>query len=233
MNKFIGFCNALLSAIYPNKCVCCGTIIEEGNFICDKCANEIDRVELSNVCFACGFEEDQCVCKYNVFRFNSSVSVFKNDGIAKEAYYSYKFRKRQPYAKFFATEVCDVVKKCYNDINFDLVCSVPGFQKHGFDHSGYIARDAAKQLNLYYDRELLRCVKRTKKQHKSTIKERLNNVDGKYCATRKVNGANILLIDDIKTTGATLDECARTLLFAGANSVHCVTVLSGAVSVEK
>ena len=233
MNKFKSFFNELLSAVYPNKCICCGAIIEEGKFLCDKCDKEIDRVKLDEFCFDCGFEESQCVCKYNVFRFSSSVSVFNNGGIAKEAYYNYKFKKRQQYSDFFATQVCEVVNKCYGDINFDLICSVPSFQKHGFDHSGYIARKAAKLLNIYYDSDLLRCVKRIKKQHKSTIKERLNNVDGKYCATRKVTDANVLLIDDIKTTGATLDECARTLLFAGANSVHCVTVLSGAVSVEK
>ena len=76
-------------------------------------------------------------------------------------------------------------------------------------------------------------IKKTKKQHRSSIKERLSNVDGKYCATRRISTANVLLIDDIKTTGATLDECAKQLLFAGADSVYCVSVLGSITNVEK
>ena len=77
---------------------------------------------------------------------------------------------------------------------------------------------------------VLSCVKKVKKQHKSSIKERLLNTEGKYKCNYRIDNKNVLLIDDIKTTGATLDECAKELLFAGANSVYCITVLGSSTS---
>ena len=226
MNKIKNICNVLLSSVYPNRCIGCGNIIEEGICLCNKCDKDIERINLQDICLNCGLESNSCTCKYNIFRFNSLLSIFKNCGIAQTAYYKYKFSKKQHYAKFFASEICNAVNTCYSDIRFDLVCSVPSFKKFGYDHSGYIAKEVAQQLKIPFDNKLLKCIKRTKKQHKSTIKERLINVDGKYKTTYNVSEYNILLIDDIKTTGATLDECAKSLLFAGANGVYCVAVLA-------
>lgn len=218
----------LISAIYPNKCICCGEILDEDVSLCNNCNDTIERVNLADICLACGLEKDNCVCKYNVFRFNALVCAFKNTGHARRAYYAYKFGKKQHYVKFFAEEVHKVIKHCYDDINFDIVCAVPTFQRFGYDHSGYIAKAIAEKLDTPFADNLLCCLKKGKKQHKSTIVERLHNVDGKYSANYRVDNKKILLIDDIKTTGATVDECARTLLFAGADCVYCATVLGAA-----
>lgn len=222
----------IIKTIYPKKCICCGEIIDESASLCKDCEKSIEKIEADNICLECGLEKESCVCKYNIFRFNGSISVFKNEGIAQKAYYSYKFAKRQHYYVFFANEMATAILKCYKDINFDFVCYVPSYKKHGYNHSGYIANAVAKRLNVQFCGNLLSCVKRCKKQHKSTIKERINNVDGKYLANFCLNGKNVLLIDDIKTTGATLDECSKELLFAGANSVYCATVL-GSSAIKK
>ena len=233
MSKLKNIFNDIISSIYPNKCICCGEIIDEKSCLCDCCGKNIERINLEKICMNCGLEQDDCVCKYHVFRFDSLVSVFKNQNLAQKIYYKYKFLKRQHYVRFFAKEICNVVNYCYDNIDFDFVCVVPSYKKWVYDHSGYIAKETAKYLNLPFDGNVLLCVKKTKKQHKSSIKDRLNNVDGKYCVVRKIPSANVLLIDDIKTTGATLDECAKELLFAGANAVYCVSVLSSTMGVEK
>lgn len=215
----------LISAVYPNKCICCGEILDEVDYICDNCNVAIERINLDDICLDCGCEKEDCVCKYNVFRFNAIVSAFKNTGLARRAYYSYKFGKKQHYANFFADEICRTIKNCYDGTRFDVVCAVPLYQRFGYDHSGYVAELVAEKLSVPFDNKLLFCVKKSKNQHKSTIKERLRNVDGKYSVNCRLDNKNILLIDDIKTTGATLDECAKMLLFAGADSVYCATAL--------
>lgn len=229
MKNVIEVFKQLISAIYPNKCICCGELIGEGISICGCCSEKIERTNLDNFCLDCGFEKDDCTCKYNVFRFCGQVAAFKNAGLAQKAYYSYKFGKKQHYVGFFAEEMCRVIGKCYQDVNFDIVCAVPMFSKREYDHSGYIAKAISQKLDLPFCDGLLSCVKKGKKQHKSTISERLKNVDGKYFANYRIDKKTVLLIDDIKTTGATLDECARILLFAGADRVFCATALGGTV----
>ena len=233
MNKFKKIVNIIVATIYPNKCLGCGKILDDDNYLCKECNAKIERNDLEKICLNCGLEDHDCVCKYNVYRFNSLITVFKNQGVAQKICYNYKFKKRQHYVRFFAKEICNAVCNCYDNIEFDFVCAVPSFDRFGFDHSGYIARAVAKKLNLPFYNNMLQCVKKTKKQHKSSYKERLSNVDDKYCTTQSISTVNVLLIDDIKTTGATLDECAKQLLFAGADSVYCVSVLGSVTNIEK
>lgn len=210
--------------------MCCGEIIEENASLCKLCENGIERINLDDICLDCGFEKANCSCKYNIFRFGGLISAFKNKGVAQKAYYSYKFAKRQHYSNFFADELAAAISKCYKDINFDIICFVPSYKKHGYNHSGYIANAIAQKLNIPFCGDLLTCIKKCKKQHKSTIRQRINNVDGKYATNYMIKGKTVLLIDDIKTTGATLDECAKELMFAGADNVYCATVLGPAIS---
>ena len=223
----------LISTIYPNKCMCCGELIDEEDFLCHRCNNDLERINLDDICLECGLEKSDCVCQFNVFRFTSLICAFKNTGSARKIYYSFKFQKKQHYVKFFANEMCSAIKKCYLGVKFDLICSVPSYKKFGYDHSGYIAKEISKILNIPLRNDLLYCVKKTKKQHKSTFKDRLINVNGKYSANYRVDDLNVLLIDDIKTTGATVDECTKVLLFAGANSVCCATTLGTVTEKQK
>ena len=215
----------LVCSIYPNKCKCCGELIEEGKHFCQYCDELIERNNLQDICLSCGFEKASCVCKYNVYRFNALICVFKNIGVSQKTYYKYKFAKRQHYAEFFTDEMCSAIEQCYKDITFDIVCAVPAYKKHRYNHSGYLAQGISKHFNVPYAANLLLCKKRTKKQHRSTIDERLSNVEEKYCFKERINDKTVLLVDDIKTTGATLDECSKMLLYAGAKEVYCVTVL--------
>ncbi len=230
MKTISNFLKILISAIYPKKCICCSELIDEEYCICSKCDSKIERNNLDDICLACGFEKNSCVCKYNVYRFNALVCAFKNINLARKTYYAYKFNKKQHYVNFFANEMTVAVQKCYNNINFDLICSVPHATRHGYDHSRYLAEKMSIKLDIPYQKDVLSCAKRTKKQHKSTIKERLINTENKYKYNCFVNNKRILLVDDIKTTGATIDECAKMLLYAGADSVYCITALGSSVN---
>lgn len=227
----------ILSILYPKKCIGCGEIIEEQNFLCNYCDQNIESFKYDDLCLSCGFEKQSCVCKSHIFHFHNIVSLYKNEGIAQKAYYSYKFAKKEHYSQFFAKQMSILIQKCYNGINFDYVCCVPtekrSVRKRGFDHTTVLAKKLSKIIQVPFRNDILKCNKFRKPQHNSSLKERFDNVKNKYTFISSIKGGSILLVDDIRTSGATLDECAKMLLFAGADKVYCITVLGTTLKKRK
>ena len=220
--------DVVFNMLFPNKCIACGEIIERDEFLCEYCYEMIEDVDLSKICFRCGLNKKDCQCKKHVYHFAGCAAPFRNikDGSAQNAMYRYKFGKVKSPLLFFANEMAKVVKVVYNDIDFDGIAYVPMHMRkqlsRGFNQSEQLAIRLGDILNLkVYDR-LLSAKYNPKSQHDLSLDERFQNVKGFYFANYKVTGKTILLVDDIKTTGATLDECAKQLLKAGADNVYCV-----------
>lgn len=222
--------NDLIDCLYPNKCAGCDEIIDEGKTICDYCAKLINNTDYDNLCQKCGLIKEHCRCKYREYHFIRLISVFKNDGIARKVYYSYKLSRREEFATFFAQKTADVVNMLYDDIKFDAVMCVPTVlrskMKRGFDHIEIITKELSNILNIPFVNGVLKVRAMRAPQHKAILAKRLENVQGKYYTVKGIDVNRVLLFDDISTTGATLDECAKELMFAGAKEVYCVVVLS-------
>lgn len=220
---------AVIDAIFPQKCISCGSVIGNDDFLCEYCYAKIERIDFSKVCRKCGLPKKQCECKNRVFHFNSVIAPFSSGDVAKAAMYRFKFKKLASYSKFFAQEMAKTVKMFYNDTTIDAIAFVPmhplKYLQRGFNQSEQLAKRLSKIFNIpLYDR-VLSVKYNAKRQHNMSHKERFQNVKGMYKYNYKVTGKNILLVDDIKTTGATVDECAKQLLLAGANEVYCITAL--------
>ncbi|MBO4433237.1 MAG: ComF family protein [Clostridia bacterium] len=220
----------ILSCLYPNKCAGCDGIIDEGKDLCEYCRLRINNVNYGKLCLKCGLQKEYCRCAFREFRFRAALGVFKNDGIARMAYYSYKLGKNEKLAAFFAQKAARAVKTVFADVSFDAVVCVPTAHrsklKRGFDHNEGIALRLANFLGVKYLRGALKAKHFRPLQHKSSFSKRLENVRGKYYTDKRINLDRVLLFDDISTTGATLDECAKELMFAGVKEVYCVTVLA-------
>lgn len=220
---------SILSAFYPNTCIACGDIIDEDECLCSYCFEMLPRVDLIKNCTRCGLPKKDCDCKNHVFYYNGCIAPFYNDAAAKVAMYKFKFRKAESNADFFAEQMALAIKTVYNDIEFDAVTYVPLTVKkklrRGFNQSKILASKLAEIFELPIYTDLLYCKQNKISQHDlKNPKERLKNVQGLYGCSNKVKG-NILLIDDIKTTGATLNECAKQLIISGADKIYCATGL--------
>lgn len=219
----------LLAVLYPQRCVCCGKFINEGEWLCEKCSSDIEYIKAEKRCKRCGLEKSHCTCKSRVYYFENVLCVFENTGLAQKALYRYKLGKHIQYSEFFAQRMAIAVKCEYAGIKFDAVCCVPtgkkSLMKNGFDHSVQLCKCLAKFMKLEMLEDVLFCRKTKLSQHESSFKERFENVKNKYGTNYRLDGKTVLLTDDIKTSGATLNACARQLLFAGAKRVYCVTVL--------
>ncbi len=221
--------DALLNTFFPNVCISCGKIIDDKEYLCDYCYEKLPDIDYTKNCTRCGLPKKKCECKNRVFYFNGAVAPYYNDESAKSAMYKFKFSRATNNSNFFSRQMALTVKNVYRDIKFDGITFVPltlrRYLKRGFNQSAVLAKQISKILDLPYLDNLLYRKKNKIAQHKiNDIKERFKNVQGLYGCKQKVTG-NILLVDDIKTTGATLNECAKQLILSGADKVYCITGL--------
>lgn len=235
----MGLFKVVISALFPNSCISCGDIIPEGEDLCEYCSEMVEAVDFTKMCSRCGILKNECLCSKRVFHFSGCASPFYNTGVMKQAMYSFKFGQKEYISKFFAERMALTVKSCYSNVNFDVIVFVPmTFRKRlkrGFNQSELLAKRISKLLKVPLCDNALLSLKGAKVQHTLKFDERFKNVKGKFAANRKcnLNGKTVLLVDDIKTTGATLDECAKQLLLLGADEVYCITGLTTAKTKKK
>ncbi len=219
----------IINLFFPNTCIACGDIIEDGEDFCNYCYEMLAKVDFTKNCIGCGSKKKLCECKYRVFYYSGMIAPFYNKASSKDAMYKFKFSRQKENAKFFSQQMSLAVRNAYNGINFDAITYVPlSFKKQlkrGFNQSELLAKQISEILRIPI-LDVLYCNSRRINQHDlSDPKERFKNVQGLYGCKTKVMGKNILLVDDIKTTGATLNECAKQLILNGADNVYCVTGL--------
>jgi len=135
-----------------------------------------------------------------------------------------KFRHTTRLAGLFASEMARAVDQ--QGWKIDLVCAVPlhwtRLLQRGYNQSGLIAKALAQNLTCPYEQVLSRS-KRTKQQAKLAKLERQNNVKNAFKAA-PLKHQQVLLVDDVVTSGATIQTCAEALLKAGARSVKLIAV---------
>lgn len=227
LNSFIEKSVALL---FPNRCLNCGKITTL-KYFCKDCKDAPKYITVK-VCTRCGLPKKHCACKWNFYYFDEIISCFEADEATKRSFYSFKFGGNLLGGKFFSHQMAERLKLHPDYLNFGIITSVPSHKStvidRGYDQVKVLAKDMAKALKLNYA-PLLYQPNKTPKQHESAnIAERFLNVSGKYSVLKNadIKDKTILLVDDIKTTGATLSQCARELKLAGAERVIAVTALT-------
>ena len=167
-------------------------------------------------------------CQGRTYAFERVRSYAAYDGQLIRAIILLKFERIEPLAGWFATRLAGVAKR--DGLAADVVVSVP-LHRHrererGYNQADLIARPLARHLGLPYRRVLLMRTKPRPDKHILSVSERWESVRGAF-ATRQgsqVDNLRVLLVDDVMTTGATLDSCAKALRQAGAKSVIGLTV---------
>ncbi len=223
--------NAFLDMVYPPRCVVCDKAIYFPGY-CDSCTGKIKPIS-GERCFACGQNIKYCDCKHYVYHFDGIIAPYYNDGFAQDAIYGLKFADKFSCLDPFSNEMADLALKTFGKENIDMICFVPANKRslytRGFNQCELLANRISKRTGIPINKRILKKKNDVKTQHElNTIEERFRNIRDAYYTTEMINNKNILLVDDIKTSGASLDECARQLKFAGAERVYCITALISA-----
>lgn len=226
VKNFIG---ELLDFLFPSVCFGCKKAVLGGAVICDECKNKIEYTH-STLCDKCGLNKRKCDCKKYVYHFSKITAPFYNTGIAQRGIYRLKFSQGEILTPFYAEEMLKKVKSKYAHINFSCVTFVPMSPIkrfiRGYNQAQLLAEYIAQKMEIPLKRNLLKRRFLSKTQHKSkSVGERFLNAKSSFTHKNNRQTGNILLVDDIKTVGATLDACAKALLINGAEEVFCVTAV--------
>ena len=212
-----------LDFLFPQWCVGCG---KEGAFICYSCRRSLPRIAFP-LCPRCGKPQPSGIlcpsCVGWEARIDGIRSPFRFDGVMRQAIYELKYRNLRALASPLAELLNDYLS--INPVPGEVLVPVPLHQKRlrerGYNQSGLLAHELGSLSKLPVVDDCLIRLRHTLPQTRTTtVGERRNNVaDSFTCRDDRLRDKQVLLIDDVSTSGATLDACAAALKAAGAASV--------------
>ncbi len=216
--------------LFTRRCRYCKTVIDVRKNICPQCENEIFRIE-GDVCFKCGYSANDCLCNKKSQHYLRICAPYYYAGAAKKAIKRLKYSNDTYIAETLAEDMAEAFKKHYGEMDFDFCTFVPShkkeMKKRGYNQAQLLAENLSKILEIPCEKLLIKNAVTTP-QHTLNESMRSGNLLGSMQLNphffEKIRDARILLCDDVKTTGSTLNECAKTLMICGAAEVDCITV---------
>ncbi len=218
----------LLNKIFPSKCLFCSNV---SKIVCSDCLAKAKLLR-EDLCIVCdrpsgfGYTHELCKSRVTPDRY---ISVFEYGDIIRLIIKNSKYGRRQFYALRLLTRYglnllnAETIK----DLNNFMVLSVPLSHKkisiRGFNQADLIARELAAFLKLKYESNVVVRLKDTEAQYKFGRTERFKNLTLAFEVTagfkERLKDRQVLIVDDISTTGATLMELAKVIKLAGADKV--------------
>lgn len=226
----MSFKSFLVSLFFPKRCKFCETVIDLRETICEDCKDNIPFVK-GKICNKCGCENDLCNCGKKAKYYESVCAPYYYEGPARKAIKQLKFKNGSHLADTLSDDMADCFKERYGELDFDFCTFVPAhkstIRKRGYNQAKLLCASLSKKLDIPYCDTLIKEFK-TPTQHTLNEARRKGNLLGSIALRpglkEKIRDTRILLCDDVKTTGSTLDECAKTLLINGAAEVRCITL---------
>ena len=229
----------LCDLIYPEfpKCPACGSEFEAVEV--GLCKNCIDKIKFiyENYCDKCGkvIKKDNQLCvdcqQYKRY-FTTARAVGVYDAGLKEYIKLFKYHNQRQLAESLAELMVIYIERFYNCKEFDLITYIPlhksRLQERGFNQAFLLAQEIADYFNLEVA-HLLERRKDTIKQSKLSKLARRENLQKQFkiINSKRTNNKRILLVDDIYTTGATVNQASKVLLEARAKEIKIITLATG------
>lgn len=229
-----------LDLFFPPRCPICDGVLKKQEKVCTKCKKELKWVREPS-CFRCGKpvatrEQEYCRdCRSQSFHYVRGYPLWLYEGAAKRSMAAFKYKGRQEYAGFYGEALMERYGKELRRLGFDTIIPVPVHKEkqrlRGYNQAELLAREIGKALKLPVEAEALLRVRSTKPQKGLNQKERQKNLERAFqCNPRHGKDkplGRVLLVDDIYTTGSTIEACTRALLQAGAKEVYFITLCIG------
>jgi len=225
----------ILDILFPKgySCMVCNReIFDNPYWICEECEKKLPYLK-GNLCLHCSDNVlgagNYCKrCKGRKFICDRAISPFEYNGIVKKLILGLKYSNKRYYAEGVAKFMADCVIK--NELEFDYILPVPLCEKRlksrGYNQALLLTNEISKILNKPVLENVLIRVKETPTQTILNTQERLENMKDAFKVKDKkiIKNKTLLIIDDVYTTGATIDSCCKVLKDSGSSKIYCVTV---------
>ncbi len=224
--------SGVLDLVYPPFCLVCKE--PDQSYLCPKCIEQIITLERP-FCNKCGIPCDPThyycpECQQREFHFDSACSAGVFDGVLRDAIHALKFSNHIVMAQ----PLGELMARCFTETRLagkvDVAVPIPIHRsrllERGFNQSEELARVLCERVSLPLETRAIVKTKKTKDQVDLPEDRRFANLEGSFFVTspNAIAGKRVLLIDDVMTTGATLNEAAKTLREAGASAVFGYTL---------
>ncbi len=234
----------ILDLILPSSCAYCNSSVSGSGvpFFCSSCWSDF-TVMTGALCPVCGrqfespealtYSADHCClsCKQRPPAFDQSLSVGYFEGPLREAIHQFKYRPCRALGRPLASWMIRNIRPVSNvDCIMPVPLHITRLRQRGFNQALIIANELSNAFSIPLSYDNLIRARPTRPQVELSVRERVTNVAGAFILKKPAVCANktVLLVDDVYTTGATMNECARVLINAGASGVNALTIARAA-----
>jgi len=235
----MSFLKSVIDVIYPPRCSLCGVFMKNGpeSGMCPICLSQIKYIA-SPLCNRCGkpFHSEivtdhlcgECLTSEKYLRRARSVGYY--DGMLRKAIHLFKYKLKSNLAVPLGNIMANQMQSFFSDTEYHSIIPVPlhprRLRERGFNQALALARVIGKKYRINLDNYTLTRNRETKPQVGLSEHDRKNNVkDAFYLLKRdRIIDKNVLLLDDVYTSGNTVGECAKVLVRAGAHKVDVLTL---------
>ena len=225
----------ILDIFYPRCCPVCQKILkDQRRMICPECEKKLRPIGHPRG-YKCGKpieEGEYCKdCQKHTHIFDQGRGIFVYDGIMRRSVTRYKYYGCREYGDFYAKAMYRYAWKNLNQWKPDLIVPVPIHKSkerlRGFNQAAYLAERLGCYTGIPVDTDLVQKVVKTKSQKKLNAMQRRKNLEKAFLVTKNIRGKDVLVIDDVYTTGSTIDAMAGCLRKRGAKNIYFLTVCIG------
>lgn len=217
----------VIDLVYPPTCIGCGEINQR---LCSTCLREIQFIE-GDLCPICGEPSNKgricSSCRANPPYYRNLRGIAHYSGPVRESIIKLKYESDYGLAEELAKLLIAGIKKLDWDIH--LVTSVPlnktKIRERGYNQADLLARPIAYAFSIPFRPDAIFRIKNTRSQVGLSSSDRIENLKDAFRADSGiVKNKNVLIVDDVTTTGTTINECARAMVASGAVNVYGMTL---------
>jgi ComF family protein len=230
---------ALASIVFPPRCPVCDEVIHVGKDTCDDCRKKVVCIG-EPVCKKCGKplenqRREYCSdCARKQHYFSQGKAVFVYQGEIRHSMYRFKYSNKREYAAYYAKEAARIYGGWIRRKQIEAIVPVPMYRwkekGRGYNQAAVFAMALGERMNLPVEKRMVKRIRNTTPQKELNDVERKANLKKAFQLVPDiVKYKKILIVDDIYTTGSTIDAVAEVLLQAGVEEIYflCISIGEG------